>query len=455
MADRFKSLLSFPFIICLIVLLANDFYLKETYHNTFTGKLSDVCGLFIFPIFWSAFFTRHRLAVFVLSGLLFIYWKSAYSSGFINCFSTYFFTIQRVVDYTDLIALPVLLLAWLHISDAPKKVDAYSVFRNVSPYPIAALTIFAFCATSQPTYIQKFDQPEYVLLKGNALPDSGVFEEDFRFYKFDSLVVVQVNSLYSHNRPAEDDDYNKNILIRDLDLQVIDMLPGIKSLVPPNQQTRLTVNTSQGNDHVQFKGSRLHGRFVRETNGKILIEGTYKSGLEDSIWTFRSANNKTVTKITFINGERTLVQQFDGNTLTSSNSINTRADVKRNKIIQIAILVLLMIGTISQIVKSHRNNPNERVEILSSWKWLASFLSPLIVWMFQAFITQLLGNYQYDLLVIPFAIFVVYVVTCPLFFIIIFWIKLKRKVDILWYCLTFALTISIWFEYEIFTKLSA
>ncbi|MVN91263.1 toxin-antitoxin system YwqK family antitoxin [Mucilaginibacter aquatilis] len=374
MANRFKPLLSIPFIICLTVLMVNDFYLKETYHNTFTGKLSDICGLFIFPIFWSAVFTRHRLVVFLLTGLLFIYWKSEYSSGFIHFFSTYFFTIQRVVDYTDLIALPVLLLAWLRISDAPKKVDAYSVFKNVSPYPLAALTIFAFCATSRPTYIQKFDQPEYVLFKATALPDSGVFGEDFGFYKFDSLVVVQVNSLYSHNRPATDDDYNKNMVIRDLELQVIDMLPGTKSLVHHNQQTRLTINTPQGNDHVQFKGSRLHGRFLREANGKTIIEGTYKSGLEDSIWTFTSPENKTVTKITFINGERTLVRKFHGKTLTSSNSINTRADVKRNKIIQIAILALLMIVTISQIVKSYRKKSNDCIEVSSSWKWLASFL---------------------------------------------------------------------------------
>ena len=40
------------FLVGLGILLLNDFYLKYAFSNAFTGKLSDVAGLFIFPFFF-------------------------------------------------------------------------------------------------------------------------------------------------------------------------------------------------------------------------------------------------------------------------------------------------------------------------------------------------------------------------------------------------------------------
>lgn len=73
MNERLKNLLSPPFIFCLVLLIVNDFLLKAIFHNALTGKLSDFCGLFIFPIFWSAVFPRFKSWVFILSGILFIF----------------------------------------------------------------------------------------------------------------------------------------------------------------------------------------------------------------------------------------------------------------------------------------------------------------------------------------------------------------------------------------------
>jgi len=44
-------LVSSGFLAGLSVLLVNDFVLKQIFHNWLTGKLSDLAGLFIFPMF--------------------------------------------------------------------------------------------------------------------------------------------------------------------------------------------------------------------------------------------------------------------------------------------------------------------------------------------------------------------------------------------------------------------
>lgn len=56
------------FLIGLSALLINDFLLKDMLGNLLTGKMSDFAGLFIFPLFWSAFFPRHKVKIFWLTG---------------------------------------------------------------------------------------------------------------------------------------------------------------------------------------------------------------------------------------------------------------------------------------------------------------------------------------------------------------------------------------------------
>ncbi|EDM38033.1 hypothetical protein PBAL39_16449 [Pedobacter sp. BAL39] len=97
MYDRLKNLLSPLFIFCLSLLILNDFFLKAMFHNTLAGKLSDFCGLFIFPIFWSAVFPKHKSGVFIASAALFVYWKSEYASALIELVNTVF-KIHRTVD---------------------------------------------------------------------------------------------------------------------------------------------------------------------------------------------------------------------------------------------------------------------------------------------------------------------------------------------------------------------
>ena len=144
MTDRSFHLLGSPgFVSGLFLLLLNDFVLKEQFHNGLTGKLSDFAGLFVFPLFWSAFFPRRKALIYVSSAALFVFWKSGYSQFLIEGWNSLpFFGIQRTVDYSDLWALLILPLSYMY-SDVASGVH---VPRRLG-YLIALVSIVAFTAT--------------------------------------------------------------------------------------------------------------------------------------------------------------------------------------------------------------------------------------------------------------------------------------------------------------------
>lgn len=150
MKKDFKLFTSFWFIISLIVLLLNDLFFKQFYNNWLTGKLSDVAGLFIFPLFWATLVPKHKNKIFWLTGLAFIYWKSPYSQLFINSWNNLgLITIHRVVDYTDLIALAILPVGYYY----EIKKESYK-FIKINPILPFALSAFAFMATSYRTEVK-------------------------------------------------------------------------------------------------------------------------------------------------------------------------------------------------------------------------------------------------------------------------------------------------------------
>ncbi|MCD0488997.1 hypothetical protein LPB86_12225 [Pedobacter sp. MC2016-14] len=442
MHHRLRHLLSPLFICCLALLILNDFLLKATFHNMLTGKLSDFCGLFIFPIFWSAVFPRQKIWVFVFTGLLFVWWKSEYASGFIEQVNT-IFSIQRTVDATDLIALSMLLLGWFYIKTNPKVVIVVnSLLTRLSALFIGAVAIFSFCATTQQRYIQSFDQPQYVLLCSTVLPDPSLYE-GFEFYKKDSLLVVEVNQMFIA-KPVMADDYNKNRSVKDLDEAIREQISDSTSLIPPGKVTNLAINTAWGTDALRFNGGRLDGRFSRTKNSQLIIEGFYKMGLEDSTWTTRDSSGTKVLIQTFVNGERTSVKQYSRGKLVSSGSVNTRADTIRIKYIQIGILVLLVAVTILLLIRNFRSTFPEQLKLKQVWKWLLCFISPIFVWLIHFGIRILLMDYNQDFFVTLATIVFIFMVTCPLMSIVVFWINLRKETDILLYCLLFGLIYSIW-----------
>lgn len=146
-----KILLSPLFLVGLFLLLLNDFVLKSEFHNFFTGKLSDFAGLFIFPLFFAAFFPKRKLFIYLLTSIFFGFWKSPYSQSLIDFLNSFqFFVIGRTVDYTDLIALFVVPVSYLYFQS--KIQNASNLSPNFAKRCLANLiiflSVFAFTATS-------------------------------------------------------------------------------------------------------------------------------------------------------------------------------------------------------------------------------------------------------------------------------------------------------------------
>ena len=452
MQDRLKPLTSVSFLICLVLLLINDLYLKAAFHNGFTGKLSDFCGLFIFPIFWAAFLPKRKKEVFFLTALLFVYWKSDYASSLILFFGRHFFTIHRVVDPTDLVALIALPFAWYSLSDLRITFKRYIRFAH--PYLIAAVTFFAFCATSQPRYVRNFDQPQYALFKSDALPDSN-YQDYLKMYRVDSLLVVEFIESVSTRRAILDDDYDKNQIVKNLDKDIFEEIRGIKSLMPSNRITMLSVKTPDYTDSLRFKGGRLDGKFLRKQADTVLMEGFYTNGIEDSIWTFKGDKPGEVTKKTFVNGEATRVEQLDHGKVMHSNTINTRAEVITNKYIQLGILAILAIGLIALIVRNFRREYPNSVVMTWGRKTILALSLPIGVYVIFMCLGVFRTDHDSDIFAFFGFLFIIYIMTCPLFFIIAFWIKFRKNIDMLWYCLLLALLYTLFLEYSTLSQLSA
>jgi len=100
------------FMTAVLLLIANDWYLKQTFHNNLTGKLSDFAGLFAFPFFLSALFPRKTKLVYFFTLLFFIVWKSPLMQPVINALHGAGIPIYRTIDYTDYIALISLPLSF-------------------------------------------------------------------------------------------------------------------------------------------------------------------------------------------------------------------------------------------------------------------------------------------------------------------------------------------------------
>lgn len=142
------DLLTAPlFLFGLSLLLLNDFYLKSTFHNFTTGKLSDVAGLFIFPFFISIFLDKPK-AIYLSTTVFFCFWKLEISQPFIDLLSTITrLTIYRTIDYTDLFALSILPFSYFYYLKKIKKAEASN---KIISGLVCGISLFAFCATTTP-----------------------------------------------------------------------------------------------------------------------------------------------------------------------------------------------------------------------------------------------------------------------------------------------------------------
>ena len=111
-------------------MVINDHFFKAAFHNDLTGKLSDIFGLFFFPLFLSAGFI---ITAHFLGQNIFLDRKLSLCSIFIGVLS---FTLlntsgtfhdyyefgllsigipsQSTMDQTDLYCIPIVIFTYLH-----------------------------------------------------------------------------------------------------------------------------------------------------------------------------------------------------------------------------------------------------------------------------------------------------------------------------------------------------
>lgn len=174
MKKDFKLLTAPGFLIALSLLLANDFLFKPAFHSALTGKLSDFAGLFAFALFWSALFPRRKRLIHVAIVISFVFWKSGLSQPLISWWNSLpLFRVGRTIDYSDLVALFVLPLAYVYSEAKPRAALSF----RFAPHAVAMIALFAFVATSPPntrraeasrTYTFNFSKEQLLARLNNA-----------------------------------------------------------------------------------------------------------------------------------------------------------------------------------------------------------------------------------------------------------------------------------------------
>lgn len=107
-------------LLSIFILLINDHVLKVYIPSALTGKISDFAGLFFFPILLSAilhfvlkpFQFQSRNIALTSFGFTAIFFSFIKTVPFFNNFIENLFSIQIILDLSDLIALIMLPLAW-------------------------------------------------------------------------------------------------------------------------------------------------------------------------------------------------------------------------------------------------------------------------------------------------------------------------------------------------------
>ena len=137
------------FVLALALLVLNDWVLKGAVGSWLTGKISDFAGLFVFALFWSALLPRWRRTVFAITTAAFLLWKSPVSSPALATWNALVpWPLERIVDYTDWIALAALLPAWA-ITSEPRAPWPRTLARRVGAVLTGSIAIVAITATSR------------------------------------------------------------------------------------------------------------------------------------------------------------------------------------------------------------------------------------------------------------------------------------------------------------------
>ncbi len=153
-----RILTTWPFLVSLLVLLANDTWFKQFYPGPVSGKLSDFAGISVLSLLLLAAFPRCQRLVcgVIITG--FVWWKSPLSQPAIDAINLQLsYPIGRVVDYTDLVALIVIPACAMVTSNPAAFALPGQPLRRLLRIPVVALTALGLMATSVVPTRQDFE----------------------------------------------------------------------------------------------------------------------------------------------------------------------------------------------------------------------------------------------------------------------------------------------------------
>lgn len=374
----------------------------------------------------------------MVTALLFVLWKSPYSQGFIDLFSSQLYTISRVVDFSDLLALVVLPIAYYNKT---------RVVLKLNPYLLSVISLFAFCATSLPEPTQRFYPTQYLLYSSQKLPlDTEHCCKEIIMYEIDSLFVVGVDQITVEGNELEDiyklkylRNLERRVLVntaKNKDEQLFDSIfySGTKSI---------SLSTEKHREELNFENSRLHGKYERYAlNGQLLISGRYSNGLKDSIWKFYDQHVSLYAVEHLVNGELFKIERYKDADLERTYEYRLRDELIHNKCFQLFLLLLFMIDVVMSLIISFRQNEPRSHKQSQLLKLFQSLYLPFVVFVIARIISALLpATSPLDIFFFLGELVLLYLVLFPIFMILFYWKMIKTSRDINLYVFLFALAL--------------
>lgn len=229
--DKSLSLLNWVFVSALFILLFNDFYLKSAFPSLVSGKLSDVSGLVVFALFFTFLLgNRWKRAVFVITALVFCWWKSSLSSGFIQNWNALFgfYNIQRTIDYTDLFCLVILIPAYYY---EPAKIR---FIHQRMVVPVLLTGAFAIAATSKAKNIQAYGTPTHYNIE-KSFKLKMTYSEFLKALSLSNITVEKNPNATPPSKPSDPHFYilknftiSPDIVVESMSISIKEKNSGIK-----------------------------------------------------------------------------------------------------------------------------------------------------------------------------------------------------------------------------------
>lgn len=266
MKNRFY-LLNGVFLFSLFTLLFNDWFLKSAFPSFLSGKLSDISGLIVFVFFFCFLLgNRFKTVVFVVAVFLFCWWKSSLSTGFISGWNEFFpfYSIERVVDYTDLICLLVLIPIYFY---QPNK--TLLLFSNQGILiPVLFLSVFAITATSKANHTPLHGTSvKYIIQQSFKLKMTHA--EFLKNLSFSNITFEKNPNTIPPKKSSDPHGYIlKNFTIRE-GLTVESMLISVSER---NKRIKLSIHEVSIIDPPAETGKEIKKRIVDETKELFALE---------------------------------------------------------------------------------------------------------------------------------------------------------------------------------------